>query len=122
MTKWHQNQTARIVISILVILLAAFLVYKINHKKEAPIEEQKQNTIPTQAELNIPKTQSAIWEGILKISDDSKRGNLMLIAQERKIYIFTSRDFTNLLNKNVTVTYQGNLDNFVLGDINEKTN
>ncbi|MCL5775041.1 MAG: hypothetical protein M1333_02400 [Patescibacteria group bacterium] len=70
----------------------------------------------------MPKTQSAIWEGVLKISDDSKRGNLMLIMQERKIYIFTSRDFTNLIEKNVAVTYEGTLDSFVLGDINEKTN
>lgn len=126
MANWHQNPTARIIISVLVILLAAFLVYKINHKKEAAVEEQNQiqnqNTPPTQAELSKPKIQAQVWEGVLKSSDDSRRGNLMLQTADGKIYISSSRDFTGLLNKNVTVTYQGALDNFVLGDINEKTN
>lgn len=61
----------------------------------------------------------AVWVGTLKNSDNNKKGNLMLIASERVVYIRTSRDFSALVGKKVNVTYEGSLDSFVLGNITE---
>lgn len=61
-----------------------------------------------------------IWEGTLKTSDNEAKGNLMLQTKERVIYIKTSRDFSDLLDKEVAVTYQGGFEEFILGDIKAK--
>ena len=59
-------------------------------------------------------------QGTLKISDDLRRGNLMLVTSERAIYLFTSRDYSSLLDKQVTVEIEGTLENFRLVDIKAK--
>ena len=59
-------------------------------------------------------------QGSLKISDDLRRGNLMLVTSERAIYLFTSRDYSSLLDKQVTVEIEGTLENFRLVDIKAK--
>lgn len=59
-------------------------------------------------------------EGVLKISNDLKRGNLMLTTDNVTIYLFTSRDFSSLLDQRVIVSYKGSLDNFTLQNIVQK--
>ena len=44
----------------------------------------------------------------------------MIITQGHAFYIYTSRDFSALLDKQVKVSYSGTLDNFTLLDITEK--
>lgn len=56
-------------------------------------------------------------DGVLKKSDNAKKGNLMLVTSSRTVYIFTSRDYSELLDKSVTMSYEGTLDEFRLGDI-----
>lgn len=58
-------------------------------------------------------------EGVLWSSDDEARGNLMLVNQYATIYLKTSRDFGNLVGKNVIVSVDGTLDNFTLLNIEE---
>ena len=60
------------------------------------------------------------WEGTLKQSDNAAKGNLMISVDGHMVYIRTSRDYSGLVGKNVTVTYQGTMDNFTLGDITAK--
>jgi|GEM_PF-2174879 len=50
--------------------------------------------------------------GTLKISDNASKGNLMVDSNRGKIYIKTARDFTNLLDKQVTLQADGKLDSF----------
>ncbi len=73
-------------------------------------------------ESPLANGQSALssWEGTLKASDNAKKGNLMLETKNQTIYIRTSRDFSSLIGKDVTVTYEGTAANFVLGDITLK--
>ncbi len=58
-------------------------------------------------------------EGTLRVSNNSSKGNLMLMADESVIYITTSRDFSSLLGKNVVVSVDGTLENFTLLNIEE---
>lgn len=60
--------------------------------------------------------------GELKASNDTKRGNLMLMLtdSDRVIYLHTSRDYTALIDKEVVVTIDGSLDDFRLVDITER--
>jgi len=44
----------------------------------------------------------------------------MLITEERTIYLFTSRDYSALLDKAVRVEVEGTLENFRLVDIAAK--
>jgi hypothetical protein len=61
-------------------------------------------------------------EGELKVSTDKRRGNLMLLMNDsdRIIYLNTSRDFSTLIGKQVSVTIEGSLDDFRLVDIKAK--
>ncbi len=60
---------------------------------------------------------SYTWTGTLKMSDNAKKGSLMLVTGDHTVYINTSRDFSALVGKKVNVAYQGTLDSFTLGDI-----
>lgn len=53
-------------------------------------------------------------EGTLWLSDDETKGNLMLVTGDATIYIRTSRDFSELVSKDVVVWIDGILDNFTL--------
>jgi hypothetical protein len=70
---------------------------------------------PVKTTISTPN----VWEGMLKISDNETQGNLMLLTADKKIYIKTSRDFSDLLDKKVSVTYEGTTDEFLLGTITE---
>ncbi|OGN02561.1 MAG: hypothetical protein A2651_00045 [Candidatus Yanofskybacteria bacterium RIFCSPHIGHO2_01_FULL_42_12] len=56
-------------------------------------------------------------EGTLWRSDDDAKGNLMLVTSDAIIYIRTSRDFNELVSKNVVVSIDGTSDNFTLLNI-----
>jgi len=58
-----------------------------------------------------------VLEGTLNLSDNKSRGNLMLKNASTTVYIYTSRDYSNLVGKEVKVIYDGTLDDFRLGDI-----
>jgi hypothetical protein len=47
---------------------------------------------------------------------------LLLSDSDRIIYLYTSRDYSALLGKNVMVTIDGSLDDFRLVDIKEQGN
>ena len=58
------------------------------------------------------------WSGVLKKSDALSKGNLMLIFPDQsKVYIQTSRDFSNLIDKEVQVEDAGAKENFRLIEI-----
>jgi hypothetical protein len=50
--------------------------------------------------------------GTLRASDNPAKGNLMLDSSQGKIYISTGRDFSSLLDKEVTLNAQGSLNSF----------
>jgi hypothetical protein len=107
-----------------IVVLVGFLVFKktTNHQtKESTNPESQQNKAGKLTPLpRTPLPDGPAWEGVLKVSDNLKKGNLMLITEQRTIYLFTSRDFSNLLDKQVKVIYQGSLENFTLLDIAAK--
>lgn len=81
-----------------------------------PQEQTQDNSQqPTQAEKE--NTNTTFWDGTLKVSDNSQKGNLMLVTADHTVYIHTSRDFSSLIGKRVKVSYTGTLDSFSLGDI-----
>lgn len=105
---------------IVVIILVTIITQSNKKEEQKPAEEitNNQNSElqePPKTTLSNPNA----WEGILKTSDSLAKGNLMLVTKEKTIYIKTSRDFSTLLDKKVSVTYEGTLDAFRLGDIVE---
>lgn len=58
-----------------------------------------------------------VREGTLLVSDDSKQGNYMVRTSNSIFYIRTSRDFSSLVNKEVTMTAKGTVEMFSLVDI-----
>ena len=57
------------------------------------------------------------WQGTLENSDSTAKGNLMLATPGHIIYLKTSRDFSALVGKKVTVSYNGTLASFTLETI-----
>jgi hypothetical protein len=86
-------------------------------KKATPALNTKAESQQQNPAANNPAIAGQTIDGVLKSSDNKRLGNLMLVTTSKKIYIFTNRDFSDLINKDVAVTYQGTLDNFRLGDI-----
>lgn len=114
------NQSAKYlpaaVVAIIIVIAAGAQYFK--NQKPAN-ETQNQNARQEQNQKNgaaIPAAASGL-EGVLKISDNLKRGNLMIAMKERVVYLFTSRDYSKLLNKEVKVVIDGTLENFRLVDI-----
>jgi len=75
--------------------------------------------VPTSAVTQESMTGN-VWEGTLKTSDNSAKGNFVLVMTDHAIYIRTSRDYSELIGKEVLVSYSGSLENFVLMDIEPK--
>lgn len=115
------NQSAKYlpaaVVAIIIVIVAGVQYFK--NQKPAN-ETQNQNARQEQNQKNSaggnPAAASGL-EGVLKISDNLKRGNLMVVMAERVVYLFTSRDYSKLLNKEVKVVIDGTLENFRLVDI-----
>ena len=62
-------------------------------------------------------TNGASWQGTLQKSDSAAKGNYMISVNGHNVYINTSRDYSNLVGKQVSVSYKGSMDNFGLVDI-----
>lgn len=58
--------------------------------------------------------------GVLNKSDNLQKGNLMLETPGRNIYLHTSRDYTALLGREVTVSIEGTVQSFNLIEIKAK--
>jgi uncharacterized protein with NAD-binding domain and iron-sulfur cluster len=86
--------------------------------QENSSEETQEKTTPIKVVNSTEK--NPVWTGVLKTSDNPKKGNLMLVTKDRTVYLKTSRDFSTLLNKEVNVSYEGDFTNFVLGNITLK--
>ncbi len=86
----------------------------------APQDESSQNNESSAPGAITSQAPENTWEGILKASDSAQKGNLMLVMSSRTIYIMTSRDFSDLLDKPVVVSYEGTSDSFRLGNITAK--
>jgi hypothetical protein len=57
------------------------------------------------------------WQGTLQTSDNSAKGNYMISVSGHTIYLRSSRDYSQLVGKQVNVSYSGDMTHFVLGDI-----
>ncbi len=90
-----------------------------NSSNSIPSQNQtvKQTPNPTPSPISNP---DSVWQGILKSSDNSARGNYMLILDKSLVYINTSRDYSALVGKQVNVRYSGSLESFKLEDITLK--
>lgn len=124
MEKFFKNPRVQAALALVVVALLGWWLAKSPAQKNAQ-QDQKEEQKTQQAEQNKtePKTTISspnVWEGELKKSDNAQKGNLMLLTQDKKIYIKTNRDFAALLDKTVVVTYEGTTDAFRLGDIMEK--
>ena len=110
---------------VIVILFVGFLISKQTPNQSQPPQSNQENTDQTlQAGQHIPPPlprtpvpNGPSWEGTLKISDNLQKGNLLLVTPQHTIYLFTSRDFSSLLDTQVKVIYQGDGNNFTLLDI-----
>ncbi|MBI3232394.1 MAG: hypothetical protein HYZ51_04955 [Candidatus Doudnabacteria bacterium] len=109
---------------IAIVLIVAGIQY---FKNQKPARENTNQNIDTEqngqaqikSEGKTPATVNS-FEGVLHISDNLKRGNLMLKTSSHVIYLFTSRDYSSLFGKQVKVEIEGGLDNFKLVDIKAK--
>ncbi len=118
------------IIVVLAIGVAAWLMFGNNNpdKDNSPSNSQQQNQSDTNDQsqnTTAPTDQNQednVWYGILKPSNDSTRGNLMLEVSDsdRIIYIHTARDFSTLYGKSVKVNFEGDLTGFRLIDIIEE--
>jgi hypothetical protein len=115
------------IIIALVLLAAAWAIWSFTGKSAdsqkgngGPEEQSTQNSQPSGQE-QVQEVPNAL-EGELKVSNDKKRGNLMLLLanSDRIIYLNTSRDFGSLIGKQVIVSIEGSLDDFALQDIKVK--
>jgi len=121
MEKYYKNPRIQAAALIIVLVVVGWLAFKKPVEKAnntTPLEQtQQQQAEPVKnTTISSPNT----WEGVLKASNNSQKGNLMLETKERTIYLKTSRDFSQLLGKDVVVGYEGTLDSFALGDITAK--
>ena len=83
--------------------------------EERAVEEE----IVEEAESKSEFPPISVLSGALLVSDNLDKGNLMLLFGNSIVYIKTSRDFSDLVDKNVVVSVEGTLDKFVLLEIKE---
>jgi len=116
-----QKNTQYIIGGIVILIIAGFFLFRttpINDNVSPPQDGQSADQPQDKTEDEPGENTSLrIMEGIIKISDDLKKGNLMLVSPDRTTYIFTSRDYSNLLDKEVKLEIEGDLENFTLIDI-----
>jgi hypothetical protein len=60
------------------------------------------------------------WQATLMASDNNTKGKYMITVNNHTVYINTSRDYSQLLGKDVNVSYLGTMDSFILGNITAK--
>ena len=113
--KKQHYYTAIAVVALIIILVLAFKT-----KHSAPENSEQKTPEQTAAEAmqkNNATMDSGAWAGKLTNSDNAKKGNLMLVTKDHTIYLQTSRDFSALIGKEVTVSYKGTVNNFILDSI-----
>ncbi|HLC44960.1 MAG: hypothetical protein A2722_02035 [Candidatus Doudnabacteria bacterium RIFCSPHIGHO2_01_FULL_50_11] len=84
--------------------------------------------LPTQGSTEpsfVDDTQSSLGEtieldGFLRDSDDIEKGNLMLVAKYKTLYLNTVRDYSSMVGSDVVVTIEGTEENFRLIDIKKQ--
>ena len=86
--------------------------------EQAGAQQTIQQRTTTDASTIAPALNT--WDGTLKMSDNSAKGNLMLVTKDHTVYLKTSRDFSALVGKEVTVVYTGTVDSFTLENISAK--
>lgn len=92
-----------------------------NNNSTGSVQSPENTTRPAiDQEVVVEEVPNAIY-GELQESNDSRRGNLMLLLddEDRLIYFNTSRDYSDLVGEHVQVTIEGSLDDFRLIDIKE---
>lgn len=116
-------------VSIAIILIGAavagwLLLSRTSEQPAEPTSATGNQNLPAdegeKANATAPAAKGSTLEGVLKASNSPKKGNLMIETQGKTIYIFTSRDYSSLIGKQVVVTYDGTMEDFRLGDIMEK--
>lgn len=75
------------------------------------------NAKPSPSPTPATMMHNSTWQGTLEQSNDSAKGNLMLVTTGHTIYLNTSKDYSALVGKAVTVTYSGTLASFSLENI-----
>ncbi len=99
------------IVGIVIVLVGLWLI-----KKDRP-NQPSTTSAPTNPQVETIKPTTQELTGVLKISNHSQRGNLMLETAEQTIYLFTTRDYSKLLNTPVVLKINGTLENFSLIDI-----
>lgn len=112
-----QNQVY-VTVAIIIVILGGIWFFK-NKDEYTPSKANNSAETSTDKEQN-PMDSGTTWTGTLKKSDNASKGNLMLVTKDRTIYMQTSRDFSPLLDKEVSVSYEGDYTSFILGDIKAK--
>jgi hypothetical protein len=122
----EKNQKIAVAVIVAIALIAAWQLGKKpvtdqnenqNQNQEMLEENRESEKTPTPTPKQSESTQGEYWEGVLLESDNTNKGNYRLQTNDHMLYLRTSRDFSSMLGKNVRVTYEGTLENFVLGDI-----
>jgi hypothetical protein len=112
----NKNYIYLIIIAVVTITLIWFSRNNKNQISESELLlNEKENMVNVKEEEESLNT----LEGSLLNSDNEAKGNLMVITKDDKIYIKTSRDFSNLIGKRVIVSIKGTIDNFTLVNIQE---
>jgi hypothetical protein len=111
----NKNYIYLIIIAVVTITLIWFSRNDKNQISESELLlNEKENVVNVKEEESLNTL-----EGSLLNSDNEAKGNLMVITKDDKIYIKTSRDFSNLIGKRVIVSIKGTIDNFTLVNIQE---
>ena len=116
------NQQYFATIAVLVVLVALIWNFKTKPANNTSSSPTNNSNVHTEIKKDAPATtpssaEPSLWTGTLKKSDNSSKGNLMLVTKERTIYIHSSRDWSALMDKEVNVKYEGSLQGFTLIDI-----
>ena len=112
-------------ITAIVIVLLVVWYFGSRHSKNAPAapaSSAQGTSNETMAPAPTSKSSSTMteghyWEGMLQKSDNTSKGNLMLVMSDHTVYLRTSRDYSSLIGKKVEVSYQGDLNSFSLENI-----
>lgn len=117
-----KSQKLGSIIGVFIVILALGIgIFKIKRggKEEQTTDRSAAEKQEQTENKTVNSAKEGVWIGTLKSSNNPSKGNLMLVTSEKTIYIQTGRDFNQLLGKVVNVTYEGSLDNFVLGNVTE---
>lgn len=124
----------KLILTTSILLLAAAC-----SKQSAQVQPEQNQPVQTaqetngqNGELKLPTDLPPMpgVQGVLKISDDTAKGNLMLVqtdvtdaktGKNITIYLQTKRDFTAYLNKKVEASIQGAPGQFILDNVKEIT-